>query len=87
MSIKKLLKFRLKKWKNKEYWLWQSSQRIEGYEWHHLLPRQYSDLFVVNIPYEQHKRIHSKGYEEGEFEDLFIKAIENIQKFIDGNTI
>ena len=87
MSLKKLLKFRLKKWKNKKYWLWQSSQRIEGHEWHHLLGKQYSDLFVVNIKTERHKRIHIKGYEEGEFEDLFIESITNIQNFIDEKSL
>ena len=84
MDLKPYLKFRLDKWKNEKYWKWQSSHRIEGYEWHHLLGRKYSDLFVVNIPKTDHDRIHNYGYTEGEFEDLFIESIKNIQKFIDG---
>ena len=89
VDLKKFLKFRLKKWKNKEYWLWQSSHRVEGYEWHHLLGKQYTDLFVVNILKTDHDRIHSPGggYKEGEFEELFIESVNNIQKFIDDRTI
>jgi hypothetical protein len=86
IDLKKFLKMQLWGWKNKEFWRWQSSQRIKGYEWHHLLKRQNSDLFVVNIPAEQHKRIEAQGYKDGEFEELFIQAILNIEKFIDSKT-
>lgn len=86
INLKKFLKMQLWKWKNKEYWEWQSSHRIVGHEWHHLLKRQNSDLFVVNIPVGLHKRIESQGYKEGEFEELFIQAVLNIERFIDSKT-
>ena len=39
------------------------------------------------ITKEVHDRIHyGTGYKDGEFEELFIKAIENIQKYIDFTT-
>ncbi len=87
MDLKKFLKFRLKKWKNKDFEAFVHSLKREGEETHHLILKQNSDLFLVNIPVEQHKRIHIKGYEEGEFEELFIEAIKNIQKYIDDRTI
>jgi hypothetical protein len=59
-----------------------SSKRRDGYEWHHLLGRKYSDLFVVNIPKEQHTRITNSGYKDGEFETLFLQSIINIQEYI-----
>ena len=86
VDLKKLLKFRLPKWKNKKYWEWQSSQRKEGYGWHHLIKRQNSDLFLVNIPKAQHERIEKQGYKDGEFEELFVGSINNIQRFIDEKT-
>ena len=87
INLKKLLKIRLPKWENKKYWLEQSSKRVQGYEWHHLLGRKYSDLFVVNIPKEQHTRITNNGYKnEAEFLDLFLESIVNIQKYIDEKT-
>lgn len=74
-------------WRNKDYWKWCSSQRIIGFEWHHLLSRSRSDLFVVNIPKEVHDRIHhGSGYEDGEFETLFIESLTNIMRFIDDNS-
>jgi hypothetical protein len=83
----KMLKFRLPLWRNKKYWEWQSANRIDGYEWHHLLPRAITDLFVVNIPKEVHDRIHhGTGYEDGEWETMFIESITNITKFIDWST-
>lgn len=83
IDIKKFLKFRLGKWKNEDFWKWTSSQRREGWEWHHLVKRQHSDLFLVQIPSEQHKRIENSGYNEGEFEELFLISLLNIQKFIE----
>lgn len=62
-----------------------SSKRRDGYEWHHLLGRKYSDLFLVLIPAEQHKKIHTKGYSEDEFETLFLQSIINLQRYIDDN--
>jgi hypothetical protein len=57
---------------------------MDGYEWHHLLGRKYCDLFVVNIRKEVHDRIHhGKGYQEGEFEELFIESLTNIMRYID----
>ena len=81
-----MLKFRLPTWKNDDYWKWCSSQRIDGYEWHHLLGRKYSDLFLVNIPKEVHHRIHhGTGYEDGEFETMFLESLINITKYIERN--
>ena len=85
IDLIKFLKFRLSKWNNKKYWEWCSSQRRNGYEWHHLLGRKYSDLFVVLIPKDQHTRIHTSGYKDGEFEELFLEAITNIERYIDEN--
>lgn len=90
ISLIKFLKFRLPKWKNEDYWRWCSSQRRDGWEWHHLLGRKYSDLFVVMIPSEVHKGIHSsKGYDKDgqwSFEELFLQSINNIARFIDEQT-
>jgi len=41
-----------------------------------------SDLFLVNILAEVHSRIHLKGYEDGEFESLFLQALKNIQDYV-----
>ena len=81
-----MLKFRLPTWKNEEYWKWCSSKRLDGYEWHHLLGRKYSDFLVVRIHFEQHKRIHAKGYNEGEFEDLLVQALMWAMEFINYKT-
>lgn len=85
MNLKKFLKFRLPKWKNNDYVAFVFSLKQEGQELHHLILKQNSDLFLVNIPAEQHKKIHQLGYEENEFETLFVEAVKNIQKFIDNN--
>ena len=82
IDLQKFLKFRLPTWKDEDYWKWCSSQRREGYEWHHLLGRKYYDCLVVNIPAEQHKKIHSTGYKEGEFEELFLEAFQNLLTYI-----
>ncbi len=84
-SLSKILKNRLPIWKNEEYWKWFSSQHRDGYEWHHLLGRKYSDLFVVQIPIEDHKRIHTKGYNKDEFFELFIQSLLNIIRYINEN--
>lgn len=82
-NLSKMLKFRLPVWKNKEFWKWCSSQRRDSFEHHHLLGRRYSDLFIVHIPAIDHRRIHTTGYKEGEFESLFIESLQNIMKFVD----
>lgn len=85
-NLQKMLKFRLPTWKNEVYWDWCKSQRVDGREHHHLLGRKYYDCFIVNIPIEQHKRIHTQGYKGGEFEELFLEAIQNLLRFIDEKT-
>ena len=83
-KLVKMLKFRLAPWKNEDYWKWCSSQRRDGWEWHHLLGRKYSNLFVVMIPKIDHERIHhGSGYLDGEFETLFIESLINIMRYID----
>lgn len=82
-DLAKALKFHLPTWKHKKFWQWCSSQRRDGYEWHHLVGRKYSDLFVVLIPADQHKRIHNSGYQDDEFEELFFQSINNIMRYID----
>ena len=77
---------RLPKWKNKEFIEYVVSLKKEGEEMHHLILKQNSDLFLVNIKAETHKRIHLHGYEDGQFEELFLEAIKNIQRFIDEET-
>lgn len=84
IELIKFLKFRLPKWKSDKFWEWCSSQRRDGYEWHHLLGRKYSDLFVVQISKEQHTRIHTQGYKDGEFEELFLQSLNHIMRYIDG---
>lgn len=86
-DLKKFLKFRLPTWKNKEYWDWCNSKRIDGYEWHHLLERKYYDCLLVRIPKAQHDRIHhGTGYNDGEFQTLFIEAMMWLMEFINYKT-
>ena len=82
-SLIKFLKFRLPIWKCKKYWEWCCSQRRDGWEFHHLLGRKYSDLFIVQIPIKDHKKIHTRGYNKDEFEKLFTQSIKNIMRYID----
>jgi hypothetical protein len=58
-------------------------RKKEGEEVHHLILKQNSDLFLVNIPAEVHKYIHLRGYMEGQFEDLFLQALKNIQTYME----
>lgn len=84
IDLEKFLKFRLPTWKSAKYWKWCSSQRTDGYEWHHLLGRKYYDCFVLSIPPETHHRIHhGTGYKEGEFEEMFLESIQNLLRYID----
>ena len=83
IPLSKMLKFRLPTWKDEKYWKWCSSQRIDGYEWHHLLGRRYCDFLLVNIPKTQHDRIHhGTGYEDGEYETLFLACLINLMRYI-----
>ena len=87
IDLKKFLKFRLTpKWKNKEYVSWVWEQKTQGQDVHHLTLKANSDLFLVNIAAKRHSRIHTFGYEEGEFEELFLEALKNIQRFIDAHS-
>jgi len=82
-DLEKFLKFRLPTWKNEAYWKWCSSQRRDGWEWHHLLGRKYYDIFVVMIKSEDHHRIHQgTGYKENEFEELFLQSLQNLTNYI-----
>jgi len=83
IDLKKFLKFRLPKWKNKEFIGWTFDNKKQGEEVHHLILKQNNDLFLVNIKANTHKKIHLHGYDDGQFEDLFIEALKNIQKYID----
>ncbi len=82
IDLKKFLKFRLPKYKNKDFVEFVVSLKVEGEETHHLTLKQNSDLFLVNIEWDRHSRIHIKGYNEGEFEELFLVALYNIQLYI-----
>ena len=87
INLSKMLKFRLPTWKNEEFWNWCKEQRIDGYEWHHLLGRKYCDFLLVRIPKEQHDRIHhGLGLEDGEFEELLIQAMIWLMEFINYKT-
>ncbi len=87
LPLSKVLKFRLPTWKNQEYWDWCKAQRLHGYQWHHLLGRQYSDFFLVRIPTEVHDRIHhGTGYKEGEYDELFLQALHWLMLFINHKT-
>lgn len=85
MNLSKYASFRLPRWKSKDaefYWSWCKAQRRPNYEWHHLLKRQHGHLLIVQIPQHQHRRIHSLGYEDGEYEELFVQAIQNLLNYI-----
>lgn len=84
--LSKYASFRLTHWKGvgaDQYWEWCKSHRREGYEWHHLLKRQHGHLLVVQIPADVHKKIHSIGYTDGQYEDLFVQAIETLITYIE----
>ena len=82
VDLKKLLKFRLPKWKDKKFVIWMFNRKNEGEDVHHLILKANSDLFLVNILADVHSRIHLKGYEDGEFESLFLQALKNIQDYV-----
>lgn len=86
VDLKKFCTFRLPTWKSKEaqkYADWCYSHRREGWEWHHLLKRQYGHLLLVHIPSDVHKKIHNLGYSENQFETLFVEAIQNLINYIE----
>ena len=87
IDLKKFLKFRLTpKWKAEKYVNFVYELKKQGEETHHLTLKQNSDLFLVNIAAKRHSRIHTFGYEDGEFETLFLESLENIQRFIDAHS-
>lgn len=86
IDLKKFCTFRLPTWKNKhaeKYAEWCYSHRREGWEWHHLMKRQYGHLLLVHIPSEVHKTLHNSGYKDGQFEELFVRAIQNLINYIE----
>lgn len=85
ITLSKFVSYRLPRWNNddaQKYWEFCKQGVRQGYEWHHLLKRQHGHLLVVHIPAVDHKRIHSKGYNDGEYEDLFVQAIDNLLCYI-----
>ena len=87
IDLKKFLKMRLTpKWKNKEYVNFVYDLKKQGEETHHLTLKANSDLFLVNIAAKRHSRIHTFGYEDGEFETLFLESLGNIMRFIEEKT-
>lgn len=83
IDLKKLLKFRLPKWKDKNLIEFVVSLKKQGEETHHLILKQNSDLFLVNVPADVHSWIHLRGYTDGQFEDLFLESLKNLTKYID----
>ena len=82
IDLKKMLKMRRDKWKSKEFVSWMYDKKRQGQDVHHLLLKQNSDLFLVNIPADVHSWVHIRGYADGQFEELFLQALKNIQDYI-----
>ena len=70
------------KWKSAEFVSWMYDRKTAGQDVHHLLLKQNSDLFLVNIKADVHAYIHLRGYLDGQFEERFLQALKNIQEYI-----
>lgn len=79
--IEKILKFNLKRRESRKYlqWLAEQDQIREG---HHIIGKR-NDYLIAKITSEEHKKVHAKTDDALDFDELLVRAIENILNYVE----